>query len=139
LGGGPETIEVDRLLIDGKFVDARGKAVFENITPATEQVIGISADDLRNAIIAARRAFDESRWAENHARRATVLLEFRDALRERADEIGALIVGETGPSAWSMRSRRGTLRSQVTAIQPRQALTQARLPNDPRRSSSSWE
>jgi len=39
---------------------------FDNINPATEEVLGQAADagheDLEMAIAAARRAFDETRW-----------------------------------------------------------------------------
>lgn len=57
----------ERLLIDGKLVEAEGGATFDNINPANEEVIGVSADaskaDLERAITAARREFDDSEWS----------------------------------------------------------------------------
>ena len=51
-----------RMLIDGKLVDAEGGATFDNINPATEEVLGQAANasraDMAHAIEAARRAFD---------------------------------------------------------------------------------
>jgi len=56
-----------RLLIDGKLVDASGGGTFDNINPATEEVLGVTADgtpaDMEAAIAAARRAFDTTDWA----------------------------------------------------------------------------
>ena len=61
----PET----RNLIDGKLVDASRH--FANINPATEEVIGETADatrdDMDRAIAAARRAFDETSWSTDAA------------------------------------------------------------------------
>ena len=46
----PET----RMLIDGKLVDAASGKVFDNVNPATEEVLGVvadgSEDDMRRAI-----------------------------------------------------------------------------------------
>ena len=60
-----------RMLIDGKLVEAAGGATYDNINPATEEVIGPVADasaaDMDRAIAAARRAFDESDWATDRA------------------------------------------------------------------------
>src|SRR5438270_13946196 len=60
-----------RMLIDGELVDAAGGGTFENVNPATEDVLGVcadgSAEDMRRAIAAARRAFDETAWSTGHA------------------------------------------------------------------------
>lgn len=60
-----------RLLIDGRLTGSSDEAVFPNINPATEEVIGLTfdatADDIDLAITAARRAFDETGWATDHA------------------------------------------------------------------------
>ena len=59
----------ERLLIDGKLVEAEGGATYENINPANEEVIGVVADaskaDVERAITAARRAFDETEWSRD--------------------------------------------------------------------------
>jgi acyl-CoA reductase-like NAD-dependent aldehyde dehydrogenase len=54
----------ERLLVDGKLVDADDAASFPTINPATEDVLGHAADaglaDAEAAVVAARRAFDET-------------------------------------------------------------------------------
>src|SRR6478735_2597830 len=61
----------ERLYIDGELVEAEGGKVYDNVNPATGEVIGVaadaSADDLERAISAARRAFDETDWSTNVA------------------------------------------------------------------------
>ena len=56
-----------RMLIDGRLVEAKSGQVFDNINPATEEVLGQVADagheDMGDAIAAARRAFDETGWS----------------------------------------------------------------------------
>jgi aldehyde dehydrogenase (NAD+) len=73
-----------RLLIDGRLVEASGAKTYDNINPATEEVIGPVADasveDMDAAISAARRAFDESEWSTNRALRKACLQQLRDAL-----------------------------------------------------------
>ena len=65
----PET----RNLIDGRLVHASNGATFENVNPATEEVLGVCADatkdDMHAAIGAARRAFDETSWSTDVALR----------------------------------------------------------------------
>jgi aldehyde dehydrogenase (NAD+) len=89
-----------RLLIDGKLVAASGGRTFENINPATEEVLGLvpdaSVEDAERAIAAARRAFDESDWATNHALRARCLRQLRDGLQERLEELRKITVAEVG-------------------------------------------
>ena len=57
-----------RMLIDGKLVEADVGQAFDNINPATEEVLGQVADAVARptcarAIAAARRAFDETDWS----------------------------------------------------------------------------
>jgi len=63
-----------RNLIDGRLVASSSGATFENVNPATEETIGVTADatreDMESAIAAARRAFDAGRWADDAAFRA---------------------------------------------------------------------
>ncbi|WP_141577620.1 aldehyde dehydrogenase [Actinomadura sp. WMMA1423] len=87
------------LLLDGRLVPGTGGA-FETINPATEEVLGTaadaSADDMDRAIAAARRAFDETGWATDHAFRARCLRQLREGLRRRADELRELTIKEVG-------------------------------------------
>ena len=65
----PKVNPESRLLIDGELVDASHGKTFDNVNPATEEVLGQVADgspeDMERAIAAARRAFDETDWSTN--------------------------------------------------------------------------
>jgi aldehyde dehydrogenase (NAD+) len=92
----PET----RMLIEGKLVDAVSGAQFDNINPATEEVIGQVADashvDMDKAISAARRAFDDTDWATNHAFRKRCLDQLQEAIESDREEMRAELVTEVG-------------------------------------------
>ena len=89
-----------RLLIDGELVEAASGARFDNVNPATEEVLGQTADggheDMRRAIGAARRAFDETDWSTNHAFRARCLEQLQEALEAEREQLRAELVAETG-------------------------------------------
>jgi aldehyde dehydrogenase (NAD+) len=88
------------MLIDGQLVEAASGKRFDNINPATEEVLGPVADggaeDMRRAIAAARRAFDESDWSTNRARRKHCLEQLQDALEAEREAIRAELVAEVG-------------------------------------------
>jgi aldehyde dehydrogenase (NAD+) len=92
----PET----RMLIDGQLVDASSGATFANINPATEEELGhvadASADDMQRAIAAARRAFDETDWATNHAFRKHCLDQLQEALEANREEMREQLIQEVG-------------------------------------------
>ena len=77
-----------RMLVDGKLCEAAGGQTFENVNPATEEVLGVVADataaDMDRAIAAARRAFDDTDWSTNHAFRKRCLEQLQTALQEEA-------------------------------------------------------
>jgi aldehyde dehydrogenase (NAD+) len=89
-----------RMLIDGKLTEAGTGETFENVDPATEEVIGnvadASPDDMERAIEAARRAFDETDWATNPGFRKRCLGQLRDALDRSREELRPQIVAEVG-------------------------------------------
>jgi aldehyde dehydrogenase (NAD+) len=89
-----------RLYIGGKLVEAKSGKRYPNINPATEEVIGEVADagveDADAAIAAARRAFDESGWAEDKTLRLKCLRQLRDGLRAIAPQLREQIAAETG-------------------------------------------
>ena len=89
-----------RLLINGELVAAASGRVYDNINPATEEVIGQVADagteDMERAIAAARRAFDESDWATNHDFRLKCLQQLRDGLKAVEGDFKEQIAAETG-------------------------------------------
>ena len=90
----------ERMLIDGKLVDAASGKKFDDINPATEEVLGQVADggtaDMHAAIAAARRAFDETDWSTNKELRKRCLQQLHDAIAAEADEIRAELVAEVG-------------------------------------------
>ncbi|HEX4777573.1 MAG TPA: aldehyde dehydrogenase family protein [Acidimicrobiia bacterium] len=89
-----------RMLIDGKLTDASSGTTFDNVNPATEEVIGQVADgteqDMRTAIEAARRAFDETDWSTNREFRKRCLQQLRDALEREKETLRPQIVAEVG-------------------------------------------
>src|ERR1700722_18412130 len=89
-----------RMLIDGELVEAASGKRFDNINPATEEVLGsvadASAEDMRAAIGAARTAFDETDWSTNRALRKRCLEQLQDALASEREEIREEIIAEVG-------------------------------------------
>jgi len=86
-----------RMYIDGKWVDAEGGATYALPNPATEQTVGIAPDatraDMKRAIAAARRAFDDGPWPRTSvADRARMLRRIHDVLERRKDEFRELLV-----------------------------------------------
>src|SRR6516165_1885670 len=80
-----------RMLIDGDLVEAMSGKRFDNINPATEEVLGevadASAEDMQRAIAAARRAFDETDWSTNHVLRKRCLEQLQAALESEREEL----------------------------------------------------
>jgi acyl-CoA reductase-like NAD-dependent aldehyde dehydrogenase len=90
----------ENLLIDGEIVPAEGNRTFETINPATGEVLGTAADasvgDAKRAITAARRAFDTTTWATDHAFRTLCLRQLHDALVRHQEELREVIIAEVG-------------------------------------------
>jgi aldehyde dehydrogenase (NAD+) len=88
------------MLIDGRLVPARGGRSYENVNPATEEVIGRVADatpeDMDAAIAAARRAFDSTGWSRDLAFRARCLRQLQAGLVKHREELRPQIVAEVG-------------------------------------------
>jgi aldehyde dehydrogenase (NAD+) len=89
-----------RMLVDGKLVEAAGGRTYANVNPATEEDLGQVADasaaDMRSAIAAARRAFDETDWSTDLAFRARCMRQLQEALARRREELRPQIVAEVG-------------------------------------------
>src|SRR5437879_1395576 len=89
-----------RLLIGGKLVPAAGGATYDNVNPATEEVIGQAADaspeDIDNAISAACDAFDNTTWSTDVAFRVRCLRQLNAALNRHRDEFIAMTIAEVG-------------------------------------------
>jgi aldehyde dehydrogenase (NAD+) len=88
------------MLIDGKLVDATGGATFDNVNPATEEVLGAVADgtkaDMDRAIESARRAFDTTAWSTDANLRVRCLRQLSDAMLANADRLRSTLVAEVG-------------------------------------------
>ena len=90
----------ERLLIDGKLVEAEGGATYDNINPANEEVIGVAADaspaDVERAIASARTAFDDTDWSTNTELRVRCLRQLHQAFLDHKDELTEITVAEVG-------------------------------------------
>lgn len=90
-----------QLFIDGQWSAGSADEFVEVINPATERPIGrvpqASVEDMRRAIAAARRAFDEGPWPRTPAReRARVLGAMADIMERRFEELVLLNIAEAG-------------------------------------------
>ncbi len=88
------------LYIDGTLRGATGGRTYDNIGPWTGAVIGkasdATAEDVEAAIVAARRAFDETDWAMNHGRRLALLTRLRDLMRDNQKTLVEIARHEAG-------------------------------------------
>jgi len=83
------------LLIDGKEVPSVSGKTFENINPATLEILGTVAEgdqaDIDLAVAAARRAFDDGPWPKMSGReRSKILHRFADLVEQNAEELAYL-------------------------------------------------
>src|SRR5579884_3902652 len=79
------------LLIGGKWVPAKSGKTFEVINPANEEVIALVAEgdkeDVNEAVKAARKAFEDSKWAAlNPHQRARLLFKVADLVEKHAEQ-----------------------------------------------------
>lgn len=90
----------NRNLIDGELVDASNGNTFENVNPATEEVLGTVADgtkdDMERAVAVARRTFDESSWSGDPAFRQKCLGQLYEGLLEEKEQFRSIVVHEAG-------------------------------------------
>ncbi len=96
-------MEQARLYIDGRWKDPSGSH-FPVINPATEETVALApnatAEDLEQAIAAARRAFDEGPWRRTTPRdRAKILWQLVQRLEQRKEELRSLLI-QMGGAAW---------------------------------------
>ena len=88
------------MLINGKLVEAEGGATFDNVNPATEEILGPvvngTAADMTAAIDAARQAFDTTNWSTDHEFRKRCLLQLQAAIESEQEELRAELVAEVG-------------------------------------------
>jgi aldehyde dehydrogenase (NAD+) len=89
-----------QMLIDGELVGGEGGATFDNLNPATEEVLGPVADgsaaDMARAVAAARRAFDTTGWSTDHELRKHCLAQLQSAIEAEQEELRHELVAEVG-------------------------------------------
>ena len=90
-----------RMLIDGKWVEARGGETFPVEDPATREIVGhVPAGDkadIAQAVAAARRAFDSGPWSRlSPADRSRLVWTLGDLLEKHADEFAQLEALDNG-------------------------------------------
>src|SRR3974390_1856359 len=90
----------ERMLVDGDLIGADSGQTFDNVNPATEEVIGqvadASASEMHRAIDAARRAFDETAWSTDKELRKRCLGQLQDALEKEREELREELILEVG-------------------------------------------
>src|SRR5215469_5648882 len=89
-----------RMLIDGRLVAADSGKTFDNINPANEEVLGpvadASASEMRRAIDAARRAFDDTDWSTDRGLRKRCLEQLQEALEGEREAFREELILEVG-------------------------------------------
>jgi aldehyde dehydrogenase (NAD+) len=126
---GDRTIREYRIHVNGEWIDSTSGRTIEVINPATEQVVARVADgttaDARQAISAARTAFDHGDWPRaDVGQRRRVLARMVEILDRRRDELVDLSI-TTGGAARSVAetvqvdAALAQLRDMVQRIMPR--------------------
>jgi len=89
-----------RMLVDGRLVEGEGGATFDNVNPATEEVLGPVADgsaaDMARAVAAARQAFDTTSWSTDRELRKQCLHQLQAAIEAEQEDLRHELVAEVG-------------------------------------------
>src|SRR5438552_3286779 len=96
--------------INGQFRSGRAGRSFETLNPATNQPLTTVAEglaeDIDDAVLAARAAFDTGPWPRmTAAQRAQFLMRIADAIEAHAEEIALLEVHDVGMPITQARSQ----------------------------------
>jgi len=90
----------ERMLVDGELIRSDSGRTFDNVNPATEEVLGPVADasaaEMHRAIDAARRAFDQTTWPIDRALRKRCLAQLQEALEKEREELREELILEVG-------------------------------------------
>lgn len=89
------------LWIDGQWTQSENKNMVDVIDPSTQKVTGqvanAGAQDVNNAVQAARTAFEDGRWSRKTPReRADVLLKMAELVDQRKEEIARIESEDSG-------------------------------------------
>lgn len=84
-----------RALINGRLADARSGETFETVNPATGRVItsiaSCGAEDVDEAVKAARKAFDSGIWSNmNPSERKSILFKFADLIEKNGLDLAVM-------------------------------------------------
>ena len=84
-----------RAFIDGRYVDAASGRTFADVSPVDGRVLGqvaeCAAEDVDRAVVAARRAFNDGRWAgQTPVQRKKTLIRFATLIEQHAAELALL-------------------------------------------------
>lgn len=90
--------------IDGKYLESEKEKTFENVNPATEEVLGNVAaggnQEIDQAVSVARKALSEE-WRDMPQReRSNIIRKIGDLILERKDELAELESLDTGKPLW---------------------------------------
>ncbi|MEQ2525927.1 aldehyde dehydrogenase [Robertmurraya yapensis] len=90
--------------INGQFVDSQNKKSFENINPATEEILGTVAEggkeEVDFAVRAARRALGGPWKTMTLTERSKIIRKIGDLILERQEELARLESLDTGKPEW---------------------------------------
>src|SRR3989442_9732160 len=93
-------LESQKMLIDGELVSAEAGREYDNVSPIDESTLGTapdaSATDVERAVLAARRAFDDGRWASDVEFRRHCLEQLQERLRKNVEPIREVHTAEVG-------------------------------------------
>jgi len=90
-----------QLLIDGRWENAASGKTFEDLNPATAEVLAhvaeADAEDVARAVAAARAAFEEGPWSRiSGAERGKILMRIAELLEREADSLARLESQDNG-------------------------------------------
>jgi betaine-aldehyde dehydrogenase len=97
----PMAVKKYKMLVNGKWVSTHTGKVWEVINPANQEVMAhvplADGEDTREAIAAARRAFDKGPWRKmSQVERGKLLFALACAVREHAEEFAQLETQNSG-------------------------------------------
>ncbi|WBX86278.1 aldehyde dehydrogenase family protein [Sphingosinicella microcystinivorans] len=98
-----------RPFIDGRFVESTGAERFDSINPAANRPVCTlpagTAEDVDRAVAAARRAFEDGRWAKaTPLQRKAVLLRIAELIEANADDLALMDSLEMGKAISAARA-----------------------------------
>ncbi|MGV0870624.1 aldehyde dehydrogenase family protein [Mycolicibacterium sp. XJ879] len=94
-----------RMYIGGEWTDAATGTTYATVNPATEKPLGpaphANVTDMRQAIAAARTAFDTGPWPRLPlGERYRIIHQIASLMEKRQDELSQILVEETGATAY---------------------------------------